>query len=559
MDEVIKDLHGLTERIGHRELAETVSDLRNRTNEPFMFVIVGEVKVGKSSFVNALLSSGKEVCAVAPDPCTDTIQQVVYGEVESSVQVNQYLKKIYLPVEILKEIAIVDTPGTNAIIDHHQEITERFVPASDLIVFVFEAKNPYRQSAWDFFRYIHDEWRRKVIFVLQQADLMDAPDLAINIEGVRKNALKQNMEDPHVFAVSAKLEEKGQHEASGYPPLRQYIQENITGGKAPFLKLQNNISTAHNISERIERGLDDRKAQWVADNAFRKDILQTLDKQEQKSNYQVDVLVENLLASYDRITRQKGEELENGLGFFSLLRRSISSIFSKKESAQEWLNGIAIELERDLKDELVVKLNDGVFDIADSIQQMAKMIDLKIQSSRSILKNNHDVFSDIADKRAGVLAELQEAFRKFVNRSENFMDAEMFPQKELFSPNIATGSGLAVIGVLLAAITKGVVFDITGGILTTVGVIFTGITVGMKRREVITGYQLEIAKGREKLEEEISSKLKAYIHTIRQRIDANFTDFDALLQHEEGQITALFEQQRSIERRLNQIADSLSV
>ncbi|MEZ4986392.1 MAG: dynamin family protein [Saprospiraceae bacterium] len=69
--------------------------------------------------------------------------------------------------KILRDIAIVDTPGTT-IVEHHQEITERFVPASDLIVFVFEAKNPYRQSARTFFDFIQDEWRKKVIFVLQQ-------------------------------------------------------------------------------------------------------------------------------------------------------------------------------------------------------------------------------------------------------------------------------------------------------------------------------------------------------------------------------------------------------
>ena len=138
-------------------MASTVSDLRNRINEPFMFVIVGEVKAGKSSFVNALLDTGKEICKVAPQPMTDTIQQIIYGENEDIISVNEHFKKIYQPVDILKEVAIVDTPGTNAIVDHHQEITENFVPSSDLIVFVFEAKNPYRQSAWQFFDFIHDD------------------------------------------------------------------------------------------------------------------------------------------------------------------------------------------------------------------------------------------------------------------------------------------------------------------------------------------------------------------------------------------------------------------
>ena len=52
---------------------------------------------------------------------TDTIQQVIYGEVEEEIQINEYLKKIMVPRGDLKEIAIVDTPGTNTIIEHHQE------------------------------------------------------------------------------------------------------------------------------------------------------------------------------------------------------------------------------------------------------------------------------------------------------------------------------------------------------------------------------------------------------------------------------------------------------
>jgi predicted GTPase len=148
----------VTQNIGHEKLGITILELKDQLQAPFTFVIVGEVKAGKSSFINALLDTDKEICKVAPMPMTDTIQQIVYGEQEQIIDINPYLKKITQPVEILKEIAIVDTPGTNTIVDHHQEITERFIPYSDLIVFVFEAKNPYRQSSWEFFDYINADW-----------------------------------------------------------------------------------------------------------------------------------------------------------------------------------------------------------------------------------------------------------------------------------------------------------------------------------------------------------------------------------------------------------------
>jgi GTPase SAR1 family protein len=194
--DILGRLHTLTQETGHMPMVQTVADLMERVEEPFLFVIVGEVKSGKSSFINALLDTGKDICAVAPSPMTDTIQQITYGDETKTEVVNQYLKRVYLPEPSLRDVAIVDTPGTNTIIAHHQEVTERFIPGANLIVFVFEAKNPYRQSSWEFFDYIHQDWKKNVVFVLQQKDLMPAEDLKINHDGVVKLAKEKGIDKP---------------------------------------------------------------------------------------------------------------------------------------------------------------------------------------------------------------------------------------------------------------------------------------------------------------------------------------------------------------------------
>ncbi len=532
LDETVKDLHELANETGNEELGQTVSDLRNRLHEPFMFVIVGEVKAGKSSFINALLSTGKEIARVAPQPMTDTVQQILYGEDENTEVINPFLKKVFLPVEILREIAIVDTPGTNTIVEHHQEITERFIPFSDLIVFVFEAKNPYRQSSWAFFDFINAEWRRKVIFVLQQKDLMSAEDLEVNVNGVVEHAEKKGVKSPVVFAVSAKQELEGQSDVSGFESLRVFIRENITGGKAPRLKLANSVETARQINGRIHEGIELRHKQWQADVDFRKDIRETLDEQAVKSDKQVDMLVENLLAAYDRSTREGEEELRSGLSFFSLLRRSFAGIFSKRASAKEWLEDLAKRLESDLNSNIQQRLNDGVVDVADSIQQMARIIDLKIKNSQTILKDDYGLFSDIAERRSYVLRDLQETFSGFISRSDNFRDESLFPAKQNLAPNLATGSGLAAIGVIIMTVTNGMIFDITGGILTAVGLLFAGVSTGIKRRQVLDGYRNEIAKGRSRIGGEITENLKVYIRRLKDRIEDNFSRFDKHLEQE---------------------------
>ena len=55
------------------------------------------------------------------------------------------LQQELLPVEWLREINLVDTPGTNAVIQGHQEITEHFVPRSDLVLFVTSADRQFSE------------------------------------------------------------------------------------------------------------------------------------------------------------------------------------------------------------------------------------------------------------------------------------------------------------------------------------------------------------------------------------------------------------------------------
>lgn len=553
----IEKLHKLTQTIHHEELETTVSDVLQQLDTPFTFVIVGEVKAGKSSFINALLKTGREICKVAASPMTDTIQQIQYGDEEREEMVNPYLKNIYQPVEILKEIAIVDTPGTNTIVDHHQEITERFIPHSDLIVFVFEAKNPYRQSSWEFFDYINNEWRRKIIFVLQQKDLMVPEDLETNIKGVTEQAIKKGIEQPRVFAVSAKDEQEGREGTSGFSDIRSYIVDNITGGKAPYLKIQNNIATALNINERIDQSLKLRQEQWDIDSQFRSDIKETLVVQEGKTQKQIDVLIENLLGSYDRISQEKIDNLEQELGFMSVIKRSFGSVFGSSENLKDWLKSEAEDFELKLNASLKEKLNSGIIDVADNIQTMGKLVHAKIKTSKTILKDSDEIFADIAEKRANVLKDLQQSFGNFLNDSSNFYDDKLLSESNDVTPSLATGSGLAIVGVILAAVAQGAVFDVTGGILTAVGVIFAGVSLGLNKKKVITKFREEIKKGRVKIEQEVSEKLKEYTHGIKTKIDNNFYQLDLLLNHEEKMLQELNQDMKGITSDLLDVQNKL--
>lgn len=556
--DIFKELHQLTTDIKNEKLSKTVDEIRSRLDEPFLFVIVGEVKVGKSSFINALLKTGKEVCKVAPDPCTDTIQQIVYGEEEGVIEISQYYKKIIQPVEILKKIAIVDTPGTNTIAEHHQEITERFVPISDLIIFVFEAKNPYRQSAWDFLDFVSKEWRKKVIFVLQQSDLMEPQDLEINKNGVYQQAIKKGIDNPQVFCVSAKKENNDEPD-SGFKEIKEYITNSITGGNNATLKMKSLLNTSKNIIDNLKQGIDLRNKQLDADNVFRNRISLLMNNADIKIQKQVDDIVKEMLETYDKISGNIQYDFEAGLGFTTLLKKSFFSIFNQEESLKNWLSSITLRFEQELRPALEDKIKNGVLNIAESIKQMAEIIDIEIRKNEAVLKQSHQVFGDIANKRHERLEKLHTHFNEMISSTEAFINNELFRKSSNLMPNITTGSIIAVIGGILMGVTHTMVFDITGGILTTLGLSLAGIYTAVKKGEVIEEFKTEITVGRQKLKEQVEEKLKTYIKEIKTKIDNNFLEFDTFVNEEHNNLNNLNTNFNLVYEKFNKLNNELGI
>ncbi|MCC7222154.1 MAG: dynamin family protein [Chitinophagales bacterium] len=560
IDNIFKELHDLTLHIRQDKMASIVTEIRARLSEPFLFVIVGEVKVGKSSFVNALLETDKEVCKVAPDPCTDTIQQIVYGETENTLLISEHLRKLTLPIDILKKIAIVDTPGTNTVLEHHTEITEKFIPSSDLIIFVFEAKNPYRQSAWQFFDYVSKEWRKKVVFVLQQCDVMEPDDLEINKKGVIQYAIQRGLNDPKLFCVSAKLEQKGDTANSGFAEMRQFIRESVTGGNNMRLKIQSLINTSQHITDTIKQGLDERNRRMLDDTVFRNRVKTLLDHAETKSGEQVQSLVETVTDEYDKVTRNIRFEFEQGLGLFSLLKKSIWSIWDDKQSMKQWISDIAAKIEHTLKPALERKMRDGVVNISDSIRQMAEIIDLEVQKNKAAsVHQNRQIFGDIADKRQEKLEALQQQLQRMLSEKESFVNTQALRQSEAIMPNITLGGSLAVIGAILAGVTHTVMLDVTGGILSVVGLTVAGIVTAFQRNKIVAQFDEQIAEGRSSLREQIDEKLKAYVREIKHKIDNNFFEFDAFVKEEQQQLADLQLRYEAIDQKFKQLSRELEL
>jgi ABC-type transport system involved in cytochrome bd biosynthesis fused ATPase/permease subunit len=141
-----------------------------------------------------------------------------------------------------------------------------------------------------------------------------------------------------------------------------------------------------------------------------------------------------------------------------------------------------------------------------------------------------------------------------MSTAENFYDDSMVSESSKMTPNLAAGGGVAIVGVILAAVANGAVFDITGGVLTAVGVLFAGVTLGLNRSKVIRKFEEEIKGGREKLHYEVTDKLNDYTDRIKNKIESNFFEFDQLLEKEGLTIKRVNKVQGEIKEELNSMS-----
>ena len=211
----------------HETLAQSIRQL----DELFLLVVVGEFNSGKSAFINALL--GQKLLKEGVTPTTTQINVLRFGETQERRVESENLHTLTAPVELLAELNIVDTPGTNAIIREHEAITQQFVPRSDLVLFVTSADRPFTESERAFLERIRD-WGKKVLIVLNKIDLFQSREEMDQVVAfISENARALLGITPEIFPVSArlalraKLGETNLWRVSNFEALEKYIQNTL--------------------------------------------------------------------------------------------------------------------------------------------------------------------------------------------------------------------------------------------------------------------------------------------------------------------------------------------
>ncbi len=229
-------------------------------DEFFLLVVVGEFNAGKSAFINALV--GQPVLQEGVTPTTAAIHVLKHGDKLTQEIGEDGLQVITAPADLLHDVHIVDTPGTNAMMREHERLTADFVPRADLVLFVTSADRPFTETERAFLETIRG-WGKKIVVVINKVDIFErAEDIEEVVGFVRGAAQRLLGLTPEIFPVSARLALRAKRGApaswvaSGFEALEKYITEILHETSRFRLKLANPLGVGQALAAPLR---DDRR------------------------------------------------------------------------------------------------------------------------------------------------------------------------------------------------------------------------------------------------------------------------------------------------------------
>ncbi|MCC6644068.1 MAG: dynamin family protein [Polyangiaceae bacterium] len=275
----------LAGRVGAKSLGERIGRgvIGKLAEGRFHLVVVGEFNHGKSSFVNALL--GASVLPIGVTPTTAVIHHVVHAPepvakivrkdgaepldvadikrlsaAEGATGEGIEYVELGWPSRLLEDrIVLVDTPGVNDLALQRADVTYRYIPQSDAVLFLLDGGQLLKDSERAFLQErILAKERDKVIFVVTKADLWSPDERAEAMAYVRQK-LEVLVPSPTLFAVSAEQALAGHREQSGIAALEAHLRAYLPRERGRIV-LDHAIGEGLAVASMLRHGVEARRA-----------------------------------------------------------------------------------------------------------------------------------------------------------------------------------------------------------------------------------------------------------------------------------------------------------
>ncbi len=540
--ELLQRLATALERFGTDVSADDLrrfQEAREQLNGLFLLVIAGEFNSGKSSFINALL--GERVLPEGVTPTTDRINILRHGETISEHLREAYLLERTHPAEVLREINIVDTPGTNAIIRRHEELTRDFVPRSDLVLFVTSADRPFTESERAFLEQIR-EWGKKIVFIVNKIDILTREDEREQvIRYVGENAATLLGERPQIFAVSARsaldareggVDDPERWNESGLGSVEDYLLNTLDQEERVRLKLLNPLNVGLRLASKYKEATFERLKLLAQDV----EALQNIDQQ-------LAMFHQEMLRDFEprlgRLDVLLSDMERRGSRFFEETIRigRIKSLMDSEGVKRAFEREVIAETPRAMEEE-VGRVIDWIVERNHKLwQDISGYIDRR-QLSRHREGMIGEVGPSFGYNRQALLDSIGRVSREVVGSYNREAESRTIANEiqGAFASTALAEAGAIGLGTIVVTVVTGAAADLTGILLAAALAVGGFYILPRKRRQAQRDFQRRIAHLRTQLKDALTRQVHLELEQSIGRINEAIAPYRRFVQSQQQQL-----------------------
>jgi GTP-binding protein EngB required for normal cell division len=486
----------------------------------FLLVIAGEFNSGKSSFINALL--GERVLPEGVTPTTDRINLLRHGPEVSEHALEAYLLERTHPAELLRELSVVDTPGTNAVVRRHEELTRDFVPRADLVLFVTSADRPFSESEREFLERIR-EWGKKIVFIVNKIDILAGPaDREEVLTYVRENATTLLGETPQVFPVSARQAVEARTtantelwEQSGFDAVEEYLLKTLDQEERIRLKLLNPLNVGLRLAARYKDAAFERLKLLSQDI----EALQSIDAQLALFHQEMLRDFEPRLARLELLLNEmegRGQRFFDETIRLSRIRSLLDSESIKRSFEREVVGDTPQQLDAEVGRliDWIVERNLKVW------QDVSQFVDRRrLDMHREGMLG--EVPTTFSYNRQALLDSVGRVSREVIGGYDREREARAIADevRGTFATTALAEAGAIGLGTLVATVVTGAAADLTGILLAAALAVGGFYVIPRKRRQAQQDFRRRVEQIRSRLREGLTRQVHQEVTQSTDRIN----------------------------------------
>jgi hypothetical protein len=508
-------------------------------------------------------------------PTTRVISILRHGEPGPPEPAGEHVRVYRYPLDALRDLEIVDTPGTNSIERMEEEITRGFVPRADLVLFVTSLLQPLTASELAFLTHIR-EWGKKVIFVVNGADRRNSDEQLDRVRAylVHEVSTRLGEPPPTVYMVSAlralrrKLAARGARpgapgdgvEASPDDPrdefaaLERYLLDTLREGERVRLKLLSPIGVLRRVLEGNAATLGARQA------VVREDTRVLALVRDQLTTYSTEMRTDSerylleLRAALAEVERRGRTWLERNIRV-----GNIAQLRNRDAVENRFRNEVLADAPRQIED-VVQRMVDWT--VARNLKLWtAVFAELDAHTARlrasGALGAHGD--SEFQYNREELFTRLRQPVER---RLEAFnAEAEAREVVETMREAVAQAFGLNVLavglGAVLVAVFTTAALDFTGVLTATLFAIAGWLIIPARRRQLIHQLEEKIAKLSADLSALLAAKFQEQLGRYEDQLVEVIRPYERFLETESakleqavGALTGARQEVEALERRI---------